>query len=118
MQKSCRARKRRERGTMEGLIRFQEAETEPVVETPLPALDSGDSEAIRFLVAAGGEATQPLELRRWVELAEAWYITRTLRAVRGNRSEAARVLGIGRRTLYAKMQKLGIEASWRLNTPS
>lgn len=76
-----------------------------------------ESEAMRFLLAASGDATHPLELRRWVELAEAWYITRTLRAVRGNRSKAARVLGIGRRTLYAKMQKLGIEASWRSTPP-
>ena len=74
----------------------------------------GDLDALRALLAASDDPARPLELRRWIELAEAWYITRTLRAVRGNRSEAARVLGIGRRTLYAKMQKLGIEASWRL----
>ena len=111
---------------MAGLTTFQEAENEPVLEArraapeasvPKHSEDSDDSEAVRFLVAASGDATRPLELRSWVELAEAWYITRTLRAVRGNRSEAARVLGIGRRTLYAKMQKLGIEASWRLTPP-
>ena len=89
----------------------------PGLGTPQTAADNADSEAIRFLVSVGGEATRPLELRRWVDLADAWYITRTLRAVRGNRSEAARVLGIGRRTLYAKMQKLGIEAGWRLPPP-
>ena len=105
---------------MEGLTSFREAENEQELEAPQPAAgarDPEDSEAVRVLVAASGDATQPLELRSWVELAEAWYITRTLRAVRGNRSEAARVLGIGRRTLYAKMQKLGIEASWRLTPP-
>jgi DNA-binding NtrC family response regulator len=74
-------------------------------------------DAMRTLLSASGEPDSPLELRRWLDLAEAWYITRTLRGVRGNRSEAARVLGIGRRTLYAKMQKLGIEASWRLGQP-
>ena len=77
---------------------------------PTPA----ELEAMQTLLAASGEPDAPLELRRWLELAEAWYITRTLKAVRGNRSEAARVLGIGRRTLYAKMQKLGIEPSWEL----
>ena len=51
-------------------------------------------------------------LRDWTNLAEAWYITRALRRCRGNRSAAARALGIGRRTLYAKMEKLGIEPSW------
>jgi DNA-binding NtrC family response regulator len=74
--------------------------------------DPSDLEAIRSLLAASGDAESPLELRRWLDHAEAWYIARTLRALRGNRSAAARALGIGRRTLYAKMQKLGIEASW------
>jgi len=37
-----------------------------------------------------------------------------LQACGGNRSEAARVLGIGRRTLYAKMEKLGVEQTFRL----
>jgi len=86
------------------------------VERPQVVSESPESEAMRLLLSASGDATQPLELRRWIDLAEAWYITRTLRAVRGNRSQAARVLGIGRRTLYAKMQKLGIEASWRSNS--
>jgi DNA-binding NtrC family response regulator len=51
-------------------------------------------------------------LRSWLELAEAWQITRSLKRCRGNRSATARELGIGRRTLYAKMDKLGITASW------
>jgi DNA-binding NtrC family response regulator len=71
-----------------------------------------DLEAIQALLNASGDPAQPLELRKWLEQAEAWYIARTLRALKGNRSGAARALGIGRRTLYAKMQKLGIEASW------
>ncbi len=86
------------------------------VDGPQVANESPESEAMRLLLSASGDATQPLEMRQWIDLAEAWYITRTLRAVRGNRSQAARVLGIGRRTLYAKMQKLGIEASWRSNS--
>ena len=83
---------------------------------PAPAT-ADELGALNELLAAGGAPEAPLELRRWLDQAEAWYITRTLRAVRGNRSEAARVLGIGRRTLYAKMQKLGIEASWRPTPP-
>jgi DNA-binding NtrC family response regulator len=54
----------------------------------------------------------PLSLRAWLDLAEAWKITRTLRECRGNRSAAARALGIGRRTLYAKMEKLQITPTW------
>jgi DNA-binding NtrC family response regulator len=53
-----------------------------------------------------------LPLRDWVALAEAWRIAQALRATRGNRAAAARLLGIGRRTLYSKMRKLGLEPSW------
>jgi len=49
-----------------------------------------------------------LSLRDWMALAEAWRIARALRDARGNRSAAARALGIGRRTLYTKMEKLGL----------
>ena len=53
-----------------------------------------------------------LSLRGWLDLAETWRILDALRHCRGNRSAAARALGIGRRTLYTKMEKLGIESSW------
>ena len=59
-----------------------------------------------------GQATT---LKAWTDLAEAYRITQVLRDCRGNRSAAARVLGIGRRTLYAKMDKLGISATWRMD---
>jgi DNA-binding NtrC family response regulator len=53
-----------------------------------------------------------LSLRAWIDLAETWRITEALREAGGNRSAAARALGIGRRTLYAKMDKLDITPSW------
>jgi DNA-binding NtrC family response regulator len=56
-----------------------------------------------------------LPLRDWLALAEAWRIAQALRETRGNRSAAARLLGIGRRTLYSKMDKLGLEASWSVS---
>lgn len=62
----------------------------------------------------GGEAERPETLKAWLDLAEAYRITQVLRECKGNRSAAARLLGIGRRTLYAKMDKLGITASWRI----
>jgi len=62
----------------------------------------------RKLVASGQRST----LRSWMESAEAWRILEALRQCRGNRSAAARALGIGRRTLYTKMEKLGIQPSW------
>jgi len=55
-------------------------------------------------------AGHPLSLRDWVEVAERWRILCALRECRGNRSEAARRLGIGRRTLYSKMERLRIGA--------
>ena len=51
-------------------------------------------------------------LKEWIALAEAWRIARALREHRGNRSATARALGIGRRTLYTKMEKLGLVPSW------
>ena len=53
-----------------------------------------------------------LKLREWIALAEAWRIAQALRSSRGNRSAAARELGIGRRTLYSKMGKLGLVPAW------
>ena len=55
---------------------------------------------------------KPQSLKSWIDFAEAWQITRVLKHCRGNRSAAARSLGIGRRTLYSKMDKLSITASW------
>ena len=62
--------------------------------------------------AAPRDGQAPPRLREWVELAEAWRIVRALRDCRGNRSAAARALGIGRRTLYTKMEKLGLAERW------
>ncbi len=55
------------------------------------------------------EQAAPVSLRDWRNLAESWRIAQALRSCAGNRSAAARELGIGRRTLYAKMEKLGIQ---------
>ena len=49
---------------------------------------------------------QPLRRRTLAEL-EADYIGETLEAVRGNKSEAARLLGISRKNLYEKLARYG-----------
>ena len=82
---------------------------------PLPAApshhDNLDDLFEAFLEeAAARNGGHPPGLRDWVDLAEAWRIAHALRKFRGNRTAAARALGIGRRTLYTKMEKLGIEA--------
>lgn len=66
---------------------------------------------LRDRVAAQG-GFEALSLRAWLDIAEAWRITKALHQCRGNRSAAARLLGIGRRTLYTKMEKLGIRSTW------
>lgn len=61
------------------------------------------------------EKNGAVTLKDWTDLAESYRITQVLHECNGNRSAAARVLGIGRRTLYAKMDKLGISATWRVD---
>ncbi len=70
---------------------------------------------LRESVSIGHSSERPESLKAWTDLAEAYRITQALRECNGNRSAAARLLGIGRRTLYAKMDKLGITATWRIS---
>jgi DNA-binding NtrC family response regulator len=98
-------------------IHYQE--TNRVAAPALPSQEVGGfrtrEEFARFLRHAetvNERGQEPASLRAWLELAEAWRITQALRQCKGNRSAAARLLGIGRRTLYAKMDKLGITPTW------
>lgn len=52
---------------------------------------------------------ESLDLRAAVEALERDYVLRALKRAQGNRAEAARLLGIARPQLYAKMKQLGIE---------
>ena len=70
---------------------------------------------VRQNLSIGSGSDRPETLKAWIDLAEAYRITQALRECNGNRSAAARLLGIGRRTLYAKMDKLGITATWRIS---
>ena len=74
-------------------------------ESSLPGTESPEFE--RFLSSTALRQPGPISLKDWRDLAEAWRIARALESCQGNRSAAARELGIGRRTLYAKMEKLG-----------
>jgi DNA-binding NtrC family response regulator len=99
-------------------MHFEETETPTPTSTPVNGSQSSfrtGEEFARFLEQAEHLAqadAKPQSLRAWLELAEAWRITQALRECNGNRSAAARLLGIGRRTLYAKMDKLGITPTW------
>src|ERR1700740_834810 len=59
-------------------------------------------------------SAEALPLRDFLAIADAWRIARARRAHRGNRPAAARALGIGRRTLYTKMEKLGLVPTWTI----
>ena len=85
--------------------------------TPAPGDAPAAAESLfeHFLSqAAQRSGGAPLGLKAFVDLAEAWRIVHALRECRGNRSAAARQLGIGRRTLYTKMEKLGIEETFQV----
>lgn len=95
-----------------------EFNTSPARETNGAARLDHIDEFARFVkdtASAGRTSDGPQTLKAWLDLAEAYRITQALRECRGNRSAAARLLGIGRRTLYAKMDKLGITATWRVS---
>lgn len=96
-------------------LRHNRIENQLEIENTSPAIQISEFE--RFVEKSssiGSHSDRPETLKAWLELAEAYRITQALRECRGNRSAAARLLGIGRRTLYAKMDKLGITATWRL----
>ncbi len=61
-----------------------------------------------FRRSTAGASGRGMSLRSWLDLAEIWRIDHALRETRGNRAAAARQLGIGRRTLYTKLKRLGI----------
>ncbi len=62
-----------------------------------------------FRRSTSGASGRTMSLRSWLDLAEIWRIDHALRETRGNRAAAARRLGIGRRTLYTKLKRLGID---------
>lgn len=98
-------------------MHFEETETAGPTANGKTSSFVASEEFARFLRHTEGLATEgrnPESLRAWLDLAEAWRITQALRECKGNRSAAARLLGIGRRTLYAKMDKLGITPSWQV----
>jgi len=55
--------------------------------------------------ASAGQATL---VGRSLEDVEKYYIAETLKMTTGNREEAAKLLGIGERTLYRKLKEYGI----------
>lgn len=85
-----------------------ETRFEPTTDAAVPEVPRALAAAFEDFLRHAGDHGRSLPLRDWLDLAETWRIEQALRETRGNRSAAARLLGIGRRTLYAKMAKLGL----------
>ncbi len=71
------------------------------------AVSSWFAELEAFERSTNGSAPA-LTLRQWLDLAEAWRIHHGLRQTGGNRAATAPLQGNGRRTLYRKLEKLGL----------
>ena len=82
-----------------------------------PSIDPGLQSLFAALHQRAIADGERVTLRAWLDRAEAWRILDALREAGGNRSAAARALGIGRRTLYTKMEKLGIHPAWEAGGP-
>ncbi|MBI2392592.1 MAG: sigma-54-dependent Fis family transcriptional regulator [Deltaproteobacteria bacterium] len=80
------------------------------VMSPAEVLDADDFELGPAGAARAGASPDPesLDLRAAVEALERDFVLRALRRAQGNRAEAARLLGIARPQLYAKMKQLGV----------
>ncbi len=77
---------------------------------PVPARRGAEKSRTIIVPAAFG-GSKADEGRMTLEELERRHIERTLRSYRGNMSGAARALGIGRTTLYRKIESLGIDCS-------
>jgi two-component system response regulator AtoC len=84
-----------------GVEAFGEAGAAPASAPPSPSR-----------AAAGGEAAGGLTLREQLDELERSVIARTMTAVRGNQSEAARRLGISRNTLTERLRRYEIAADF------
>jgi DNA-binding NtrC family response regulator len=82
---------------------------EAATPTRATELDASFEDLVRHAVLERGAG---IRLRTWLANAEAWRIREALRECNGNRTAAARKLGIGRRTLYNKMEKLCLVPTW------
>jgi len=77
------------------------------------ATSIGASDVERELRRLGAAPTAPLKdgsIQERVQSAESDAIREALKRTKGNKTAAARVLGIARRTLYNKLEELGIKA--------
>src|SRR5206468_4632582 len=80
-------------------------------ETPPPGASATPAPATPAAATAAATATAQLELKDRMDAYERGIIVAALEAHRGNRSHAARALGINRATLHGKLRKYGLTDS-------
>jgi two-component system response regulator HydG len=81
-------------------------ELEHAIERMVALSDEGGLDA--DLLPSPGAASATLDLKSRVEAYERRLVMEALEAARGNRTEAAKALGIGRVTLYEKLARYGV----------
>jgi two-component system NtrC family response regulator len=74
-------------------------------------IDAGPSGSTSWRTTLALEADSDLTLPEAVERLERHWIESALQRARGNRAEAARLLGIRRQLLYAKLAALGLDST-------
>jgi DNA-binding NtrC family response regulator len=80
------------------------------VMSPSEVLDADDFDlGAPSIARASSVDPESLDLRAAVDALERDFVARALKKAQGNRAEAARLLGIARPQLYAKMKQLGID---------
>ena len=79
-----------------------------MAENGVVTMDCLCAEPVDFCRAAKEESVKFLSLRQVVEKAEKKAIQQTLQATGNNRTQAARLLGISRRSLYDKLAAYGL----------
>jgi two-component system, NtrC family, response regulator HydG len=84
-------------------------ELEHAIERLVALSSGGVVEDLALPATGGGDADAAFSLKERVEAFERGIIVKELRDAGGNRSEAARRLGIGRVTLLDKLKKYGLE---------
>jgi two-component system response regulator HydG len=83
-------------------------ELENVVERVVALSANGELDLSMVPTASEHPPTSALTLKQRVEAYEKGVVVETLQAARGNRTEAARLLGISRVTLHDKLHKYGL----------
>jgi len=98
------------RNVVKRAVLLTQAEMVTVQALPSEMIMAVRNPVARMTTATSGQGNAPIyDLKALQETQEKEMIMKTLQEVRYNKSKAARILNIDRKTLYLKMEKYGIE---------